>query len=105
MTISPDTGANLSTPLEPHVQPAYYGALIVNEVIGNTGCSTLSELSIDDATLAGYAAYEEGNLARVVLLDSDVYLTNQTGVRSSKAVTIDIGDCANRVEVKRLYMA
>ena len=105
LTVSPDTGADLTSPLAPHVQPAYYGALIVNEVIGTTGSATLSELSINDDTLAGYAAYEDGLLARVALLDSQAFLSDDAGERAMKSVQLEVGDSVSSVEVKRLFMA
>ena len=84
-------GSPLSQPLAPHVQPAYYAAIIVAEAIGNTGSARAVELSIDDTHVAGYAFYEGRKLVRAVLINSQAYLANNaTGCRGTIHVNIQL---------------
>lgn len=77
----------------------------MNEVIGTSGCATLSELVINDTTLAGYVAFEDDQPARVVLLDSVAFLSNGTETRPTREVQLDVGEAFESAEVKRLFMA
>lgn len=81
-------GTTLSEPLPPHIQPAYYGALVAAEAIGKTGASSIVELQINDTTLAGFAIFEEKALKRAVLIDSTAFLLTSSGERTSRNVTI-----------------
>lgn len=81
-------GTTLSKPLPPHIQPAYYGALVAAEAIGKTGASSIVELQINDTTLAGFAIFEEKALKRAVLIDSTAFLSTSSGERTSRNVTI-----------------
>ena len=84
-------GSPLSQPLAPHVQPAYYAAIIAAEAIGHTGSARAVELSIDDPRIAGYAFYEGKKLVRAVLINSQAYLANNaTGCRGTIHVNIQL---------------
>ena len=84
-------GSPLSQPLAPHVQPAYYAAIIAAEAIGHTGSARAVELSIDDPRIAGYAFYEGKKLVRAVLINSQAYLANNaTGSRGTIHVNIQL---------------
>jgi hypothetical protein len=62
-------------------------AIVAASFIGISNSSRfstqISELSISDPRIAGYAAYDNGLLARVVLINSKAYLTTTTTVRGS----------------------
>ena len=84
-------GSPLSEPLVPHVQPAYYAAIIAAEAIGKTGSARAVELSIDDPCIAGYAFYEGGTLVRAILINSQAYLANNaSGSRGTIHVNIQL---------------
>jgi hypothetical protein len=88
-----DNGA-LTPPLAPHVQPQYYAAIVAASFIGtsNSGqiSTQISELSISDSRIAGYAAYDNGQLARVVLINSKAYLTTTRTPRGSVFVNTTV---------------
>ncbi|KAJ7178604.1 glycoside hydrolase family 79 protein [Mycena crocata] len=83
LTRSTLDGSPLSTPLQPHVQPQYYAAIIAAEAIGDSGETQALELTINNTRLSGYAFYEGGALKRAVFINSLAFLagaTNRTSV-------------------------
>ncbi|KAI0787956.1 hypothetical protein C8Q74DRAFT_1315715 [Fomes fomentarius] len=76
-------GSSVNPPLSPHVQPAYYGGLVINTLVGNTGSSQIVELSVDDSNVSGYAAFEGSTLVRAVFINLHPWLTTSTGARPS----------------------
>jgi len=98
-------GSALPEPQPPHIQPQYYAALLVGEAIGSSGSAKGVELDIDDTRLSGYAFYERGTLKRAVLINSQAYLSTDTGARSSKHVSFSFngsGQSPKTVTIKRL---
>lgn len=98
-------GSPLTTPLAPHVQPAYYAAIIAAEAIGNSGSTKAVELTIANSNTAGYAFYESGTLARVLLINSKAYLSTTTTSRGFVHVNLDFtgsGTAPEVMEIKRL---
>lgn len=67
-------GSPLASPLAPHIQPAYYAAVIAAEAIGRSGATQAVEISIDNDRIAGYAFYEDGALVRAILINSEAFL-------------------------------
>ncbi|CAK5284397.1 unnamed protein product [Mycena citricolor] len=106
LTRSTIDGTALSTPLLPHVQPAYHAALVAAEAIGPSGHCAGIELSIDDADVSGYAFYEQGVLKRALLMSHTVYLSSSSLPRGSKQVDISFANSMTSpgasVRVKRL---
>ena len=82
-------GSPLDPPVPPHIQPPFYGGLVVNTFVGSTGPSALVELDIGDADVSGYAAFEEGVLVRAVFVNLHAWLLSSTGDRP--AVHVDLG--------------
>jgi hypothetical protein len=102
-----ETGEPLDATMPPHIQPAYYAAIIVGEAIGATGTTSAIELNIDADTVSGYAFYEAGQLARVVLINLRVYSSDTVGPRGSIVVQLALGQLGSAdedvsVTVKRL---
>lgn len=87
LNISTTTASPLAQPLPPQIQPNYYSAIVVAEAIGKTNDTSIIELNISNADVAGYAFYEGGTIARAVLLNMNAYLTNQTDSRSTEQVS------------------
>ena len=99
-------GSTLATPLQPHVQAQYYAAVIAAEAIGPSGNTTVVELFVDDDRIAGYAFYESSILARVMLINSQAYLSTDA---ARPAVHIDLNSTGNAtlpvlITVKRLFV-
>ena len=92
-------GSPLSKPLAPHIQPAYYAAIIAAEAIGNTGSAHAAELSIDNSHIAGYVFYEGGRLVQAVLINSQAYLANTSGSRGIIHVNIQLDNNTDTVSV------
>jgi len=97
-------GSTLATPLPPHVQPAYYGAIVAAEAIGTSGSTRAVELSINNTQIAGYAFYEGSKLVRAVLINSNAFLTTST---TRASVHLDFaftgtGTTPTTINVKRL---
>ncbi|KZP27312.1 glycoside hydrolase family 79 protein [Athelia psychrophila] len=100
-------GSALAKPLAPHFQPAYYAAIIAAEAIGKTGSTKAVELTIGSPTIAGYAFYESGTLARVLLINSKAYLSTTTTSRGSVHVSLDFtgsGTTPRVMEMKKLII-
>ncbi|KAK0455621.1 glycoside hydrolase family 79 protein [Desarmillaria tabescens] len=98
-------GSELPEPVAPHVQPLYYAAIVIGEAIGNSGHTQAAELSIDNPRISGYAFYEDGVLARAVLINSQAYMKDQSTSRSSIHLDLDFsgeGQLPTSVRVKRL---
>ncbi|KAG1882087.1 glycoside hydrolase family 79 protein [Suillus subluteus] len=70
------------TPLAPHVQPAYYAAIIAAEAIGSSETTQAVEIPIDEDNVSGYAFYEHGILSKAVFINLDAYLSD-ADVRNS----------------------
>ncbi|KAF8905059.1 hypothetical protein CPB84DRAFT_1814293 [Gymnopilus junonius] len=89
-------GTTLTTPLAPHIQPQYYAAIIAAEPL----------LTIDNPRISGYAFYESDVLARVMLINSQEYLSiNAT--RTSIHISLNLTGLAtipSSVTVKRLFI-
>ncbi|GLB40574.1 putative glycosyl hydrolase family 79 C-terminal beta domain [Lyophyllum shimeji] len=97
-------GSNLPSPLPPHVQSTYYGAIIAAEAIGSSGSTRAVELSIDNIRIAGYAFYEGTKLVRAVFINSDAFLQ---GSATRATVHLDFnfsgsGTAPTTIGVKRL---
>ncbi|KAJ7729661.1 hypothetical protein DFH07DRAFT_756670 [Mycena maculata] len=107
LTRSPIDGSNLTTPLPPHVQPAYHAALVAAEAIGSSGTTTSVELDIDDNTVSGYAFYDQGVLKRAVLINHNMFFADSGVPRGVKNIAVDfIGGKGPKGEigVKRLFI-
>lgn len=92
--------------LAPHVQGQYYGAIAVADFIGSAtsqGIPTnIVELSISNTWIAGYAMYEGGKVARIILVNSLAYFS---GTRNSVTVSLNVSGGtvgSGRMKVKRL---
>ncbi|KAF8208873.1 glycoside hydrolase family 79 protein [Mycena galopus ATCC 62051] len=100
-------GSTLATPQAPHIQPQYYAAIIIAEAIGDSGDTQVTELSISDTRMAGYAFYESGTLKRAVFINSLAYLTTTTTARPSTHVNLAFsgsGTAPTSFTVKRLII-
>ncbi|KAH9936781.1 uncharacterized protein BXZ73DRAFT_100205 [Epithele typhae] len=104
---STTTGKPLSTPQPPHILPAYYAGLVVNTLIGRTGVARVSELPVADDALSAYAAFENGKLARLAIVDLSPWLKSSTGARPTRRVALDFaaGGLGNRTLVARRLVA
>ncbi|KDR73347.1 hypothetical protein GALMADRAFT_72693 [Galerina marginata CBS 339.88] len=106
LTRSTLDGTTLETPLPPHIQPQYYGAIVAAEAIGHSGATRAVELSINDTFTSGYAFYDGDKLARAVLINSQAFLTNATTARTSTPITLNFTDsnAPTNMTVKRLFI-
>ncbi|KAJ7650426.1 glycoside hydrolase family 79 protein [Roridomyces roridus] len=101
-------GSNLASPQQPHIQPAYYAAIIAAEAIGSNsdaGRSVL-EVNVNDSRIAGYAFYEGDQLARAVFINSLAFFNGATN-RSSTHIDLSFtgSDSApTSFSVKRLVI-
>ncbi|KAJ7069968.1 glycoside hydrolase family 79 protein [Mycena amicta] len=102
LTRSTIDASPLSTPLPPHVQPAYHAALVAAEAIGTSGCTTAVELDIADDQVSGYAFYEEGALKRAVLISHKMFFAGSGAARGVKNISLSSGQ--DTVLVKRLFI-
>ena len=96
-------GSPLPSPLAPHVQPAYYGAIIAAEAIGTSGSTRAVELSVDNDQITGYAFYEGGVLVRALFISLRAYLKDTGGKRGTVHVDLDLsGSAPSSMSIKRL---
>ncbi|KAH9949137.1 glycoside hydrolase family 79 protein [Amylocystis lapponica] len=82
----------LSPPAPPHIQPPYYGALVVNTLIGNSHHASIVELDVNDDNVSGYAAYENGLIARAVFINMHAWVADSTGTRPTVHLDFDFAD-------------
>jgi len=94
-------GTPLAAPLAPHIQPAYYAAIITAEAMGRSGSTQAVEISIDDDSIAGYAFYEAGLLVRAILINSQAFLQGET-TRGSVHINLAIDSNPQMMTIKRL---
>ncbi|KAF8309021.1 glycoside hydrolase family 79 protein [Clavulina sp. PMI_390] len=102
-----ETGETLKTPLAAHVQPQYYAAIIATSFIGSARChKEIAEITVPDAEVGGYAAYEDGVLKRAVFINNNAYLRNSTAARGSVSLDLKFAESSlskpNKIEVRRL---
>ncbi|KAJ7178640.1 glycoside hydrolase family 79 protein [Mycena crocata] len=95
-------GSPLPSPLPAHVQPTYYAAIIAAELRGCEDKAQISEIAVDHARVAGYAAFEGGSLVRALFINSQAFLQGDTN-RSSVHLDLSfVGDGPSTMNVKRL---
>lgn len=100
---SPVDESILNPPEPPHVQPAYYGAIIGAEAIGTTGSVETVELSTNSEYVVGYAFYEGSALKRVLFSNAQAYLSNSTSPRTSTQISLGFnGTAPEKMTIKRL---
>ncbi|KAJ7674165.1 glycoside hydrolase family 79 protein [Mycena rosella] len=96
-------GSPLSSPLPPHIQPPYYAALIACELRGSEKDARIAEIKVDDARIAGYAAFENDRLVRAVFINSQAFFEVNNASRTS--VHLDLafsGTRPRKMTIKRL---
>ncbi|KAJ2962019.1 hypothetical protein NQZ79_g2828 [Umbelopsis isabellina] len=80
-----DDGVNNTAP---HIMPLYHVLVIVGEAIGHTGRSSIQEIAIDDTYTSGYGIYEDNKLVRVILINSQLYLSSDAGARPQTSISL-----------------
>jgi len=107
LNISVVDATPLNPPLPPHIQPAYYAAIIAAEAIGTSGTTSVVELSINNAFVSGYAFYIGGTLAKALFINSQGFFSGTTTARPSVQLALDIagsGVAPTTMSVKRLVI-
>jgi len=97
-------GSTLPQPLLPHIQPLYYAAIVAAEFIGSSGSTRIVELTVNNAQISGYAAFEDDVLVRTVFVNLCAYTT---GTRGSLHLNFDFSGDGKRPAsfiVKRLFI-
>jgi len=94
-----DDGVNKSS--VPHIMPMYHVLLIVGEAVGRSGQSTVQELTIDETNVSGYGIWEHGRLARIVLINSNLYLSTDSQPRSQVTVSLQGLSTHASIQAKR----
>ena len=54
----------LDPPLPPHIQPPFYGGLVVNTLVGRTGAAQIVELAVDSVERTYTTVLRDGPLPR-----------------------------------------
>jgi len=86
-----EDGSTLNPPQAPRVQPAYYAAILVARAIGKTGKAKISEVTVADSNVSGYAIYEGSKLVRAVFINLNAWLLSSTGTRPSVTLAFSLG--------------
>ncbi|KZT74569.1 glycoside hydrolase family 79 protein [Daedalea quercina L-15889] len=82
-------GSALDPPEPPHIQPPYYGGLVVDTLLGDSGAASIVELTVDEPDTSGYAVFEDGQLARAVFVNLNAWVANSTGTRPIVHIDLD----------------
>ncbi|KAJ9118457.1 hypothetical protein QFC24_006103 [Naganishia onofrii] len=72
----------------PHIQGAYYGALMANEFIGYGSDVHVAELSTFNTRIAAYGAWESDHLRRVLILNSNVHDPGRNATRTFETINL-----------------
>ncbi|KAJ5370643.1 uncharacterized protein N7496_006735 [Penicillium cataractarum] len=83
------------------VLPAFYSHIFSAEFMGSSGNTRVTNIDLDSPFLSSYAAYENGSIARVAIINlrqSDGSLSENDAVR----VALSVGDDVKTAEVKKL---
>ncbi|KIK70061.1 glycoside hydrolase family 79 protein [Collybiopsis luxurians FD-317 M1] len=106
LNVSIINGTPLNPPLAPHVQPAYYAAIVAGEAIGSGGDTRVSEISINSPTVSGYAFFNSGGqLTKALFINSQGFFSTSTGTRPSVHLNLNIaGKAPSSMTVKRLVI-
>lgn len=75
--------------LEPEVRAPYYGHLFVGDFMNGTNNFRVSEIQSDDDLLAAYAGYEDNKLARVAIINYEVW-DSSDGDRPTREFTVKV---------------
>ncbi len=97
-------GSPLDPPVPPHIQPGFYGGVVINSFIGSTGTSTLVELDVGDSNVSAYAVFAGGSLVRAVFVNLHAWLASDTGARPAVHIDLNfvVGANATQSEVDAL---
>ncbi|THV02264.1 hypothetical protein K435DRAFT_817806 [Dendrothele bispora CBS 962.96] len=102
LTISPRNGSELSSPLPPHIQPAYYAAVIAAEAIGKGGNTQIAELIVNNTMVSGHGFFVDGRITRAVFINLEAFLTTSS---SRQSVHVDLSFASggpSEMSIKRL---
>ncbi|PCH41758.1 glycoside hydrolase family 79 protein [Wolfiporia cocos MD-104 SS10] len=98
-------GSPLDPPAPPHIQPPYYGGLVIDTFVGSSGSAQIVELDVADNNTSGYAAFEDGQLARAVFVNLHAWVTNSTGTRPVVHINLDFANgTATQATARRLVI-
>lgn len=88
----------------PHIMPMYYGLLVVNEAIGSSQSDRyVAELGCLHRNIVAYGIYEDGHLARLILINTQVVHAAAAKERASIEVSLDFtSSFAAAYSIKRL---
>lgn len=100
---SPLLDDGLPTSNRPHIMPLYHAFLIVNEAIGTNGNSYVAELGTSTNQLATYGVYENNNLVRLILINTQVYTEGTSGGRAGLNVTLAGYKSGQYATIKRFH--
>ena len=94
----------LDPPEPPHIQPPFYGGLLVNTLVGASRTpARITELTVADDNVTGYAAYDaSGTLVRAVFVNLHAWLVSSTGDRP--VVHLDFAGVEGSVKARRLVI-
>lgn len=85
----------------PHIMPIYNGLLVVGEMIGKTGKAKVAEIENPNVAVASYGVWENSELIRMVLINSNTFDQNDT-IRSALNITLSGGFMGGCTTIKRL---
>lgn len=89
---------------QPAVKPNYYGYLLAADFIGNRTSAGVQVANIDlhSESAAAYAAYEGGALERVVVVNTQYWLSASGAVRPSTTFQLSVPEGVSSVRVDKL---
>ncbi|PIL37311.1 hypothetical protein GSI_01004 [Ganoderma sinense ZZ0214-1] len=98
-------GSPLDPPSAPHIQPSFYGAIVINSFVGKTGASKIVELDVGDSNVSGCAVFEGNAVKRAVFINLHAWLTSSTGTRPSVHIDLDFasGPSASQSQVDAFW--
>ncbi|KIY54080.1 hypothetical protein I307_06599 [Cryptococcus deuterogattii 99/473] len=97
-------GLNLTS--RAHILPLYHAALIVNEAIGTNNNSYVAEISTANDNVVTYGIWENEDLVRMVVANTEVYTTDNEAAQQGRNKTDVklVGAEGRNATVKRLFV-
>jgi Glycosyl hydrolase family 79 C-terminal beta domain len=86
----------------PHTRGPYYGMILVADFIGKTPDFRVKNIELNHKNLSAYAGYNSGSLAKLAIINLDIWNPHAGAQRPTQKVTLDLPEHVSTIEVQKL---